>query len=252
MNKTTNLSILKIFQNFRIVLANSFLEKVFRKLKVGRLLVNLYSQRIIKNGFHSCFLLGRNINFRVSTKAEITHIDLIEKLEGQLLRRLINTIQAQDVFYDIGANIGIICLPVAILRNSEQPVIFAFEPHPETAQRLKENIALNDLRINVYRLAIGDRCGRAKLNIENFGDSTHTIVNSVLKSKKSIEVPIITIDEFVKQSHPPPNIIKIDVEGYEMKVLLGMKKTLESNLIRHLFIEVHPNLLQVTGIMKEN
>jgi len=244
-------SFLKKLQNLREVLSDSSMGRILHEVKLGGLLVDFYSNWVIKRGFHRVVLLGQNINFRISSKSEVTGIDMAERLEGQLLRHFIKVLQNKDIFYDIGANIGITCLPIAIAGEAQQPTIFAFEPHPETAQRLKENIALNDVSIEVYQLAMGERCGQTKLNVSNFGEGTHTIVNSALKNNASIEVPIIAVDSFVQQGHRAPNLIKIDVEGYEMNVLLGMEKTLKSNSVRNLFIEIHPNLLEKAGYSEE-
>ena len=237
--------LLKKLQGFRCSLSGSLVGKILSKIKLGGLLVDLYNYWVIKQRFHRCGLLGQNINFRVSSKPEVTHIDMAEKLEGQLLQRLINVIQNKDVFYDIGAHIGIISLTASIFGKSKQLAVFAFEPHPETVQRLKENIVLNDVDIKVYQIAMGDYCGQTKLHVGNFGDGKNTIISSVLKDEKFIKIPIITVDRFVHQGHPTPNLVKIDVEGYEMNVLLGMEETLKNNSVRHLFIEVHPNLLKM-------
>ena len=57
---------------------------------------------------------------------------------------------------------------------------------------------------------------------------------------------MITIDS-ICQEYCNPNLIKIDVEGYELNVLKGASKTLLSDELKHLFIEIHFSELQNIG-----
>ena len=146
--------------------------------------------------------------------------------------------------YDVGANVGFFSL---ILGRMVGPAgqIFAFEPLPDNVARLEHNIALNpEYNIRPVPLAIGNTVGRAAFLVAPL--STQGRLLSVKNEnqddqKPSISVAIASIDHLVSHdNYPPPNLIKIDVEGAELDVIDGM----ESVLLKHrpvLFCELHGN-----------
>jgi hypothetical protein len=62
-----------------------------------------------------------------------------------------------------------------------------------------------------------------------------------------MEVEVMRGDEWLASRSIQPSIIKIDVEGAEMDVLLGLAETVRAPSLRHLFIELHPDRLQLNG-----
>ena len=137
-----------------------------------------------------------------------------------------------SVVYDIGANIGNHTVYFAKLSPRSQ--IFAFEPVPSNFAMLEKNISDNgfDDRIKTYPMAVGETAGSVSMSIMqegNYGTAT------VLDNDETIDidahnVDLVAIDDL---NLPAPDFIKIDVEGYELAVLKGMKNTLENaeNLI---------------------
>ncbi len=165
-------------------------------------------------------------------------IDLVG--EETVVEDLVSSINKSDVFYDIGANVGTYTCFAA--SKSPNGSVVAFEPEPDNATRLRENLSLNDLYAEVVEVALSNRTGTVNLELtgDEPGEGEHTIVASGADSG-SIEVPTMRGDDLIeKRGLPAPTIIKIDVEGAEFMVLQGLAKTIEENC-RLIYVEVHPN-----------
>ncbi len=131
------------------------------------------------------------------------------------------------VVYDIGAHAGSISLGAARLAGSSGRVV-AFEADPKNVSRLRENCLRNNLTASVQIIPsavwtytapeIPFRCGGAQRmhgGVEADGQ------RPVLGSGETINVPAITLDDFIANGGPLPRLIKIDVEGGEYEVLRG-------------------------------
>lgn len=140
---------------------------------------------------------------------------------------------------DIGANTGLYSI-VSQLSNS-QVNIHAFEPYPVNTQRLQKNIALNKLtsQINIVVKAVGNTNEPVAFAVPE-NDQICDVLSADTEftqqfyrkwiNYKNIEVPQITLDDFVQQqqiSHV--DLIKIDVENYETNVFKGALKVLEKH-----------------------
>jgi len=128
--------------------------------------------------------------------------------------------------FDIGANIGYYTLLARSLVGSEGRV-FAFEPHPEAYEKLKENIKLNGYT-NVIPLnkAVSNKSGRTKFYLHS--DSGRSSLLHPEDENKWIEVETIVLDEFIEREGVTPDIIKMDIEGAEPLALEGMRKLLKT------------------------
>jgi FkbM family methyltransferase len=130
-----------------------------------------------------------------------------------------------DVFYDIGANVGYFTLEMAKVFNDKIKII-SIEPQSSLTQAISLSIKLNEFKnIEVFDLMIGKNQGEKKLYL-----TSHTIhASSVPRESKysSLNKKITTLDLLVEtNSIPPPNVIKIDIEGGELDALSGAIKTI--------------------------
>jgi len=167
------------------------------------------------------------------------------------LNQFIKLLSPSSVVFDIGSNTGV----YSILSAKTEPKsrIFAIEPNPINLKRLEQNLSLNNLsNVQIIPNAIGQENRLIQLYvphndiisdttsaIEHFSKSTY---QGKLKWKK-IEVEQFSIDElFVKLKLENLDLIKIDVEGYEIEVLKGSKKIL---------LEKRPKILLETFPDKE-
>ncbi len=137
-----------------------------------------------------------------------------------------------DRFGDIGANVG----SYAVLAGGAVGAAgFAVEPVPETAARLRRNLAVNGLegRVACVAACVGRAEGRARVT------AAFDTVNHVASADEAgVEVPMTTLDALAA-AHGVPTLLKIDVEGFEREVLAGGAATLGDPGLRAIILEVN-------------
>ena len=137
-----------------------------------------------------------------------------------------------DVFYDIGANVGFFTIIAARCVGQNGRVI-AFEPVPENVALIRKNIRLNNSdNVEVIQKAVSSVSGEGELLLSHYsGGSVLSEIDSPPPDlKDSISIDIVSIDELVRNGDiPAPTLVKIDVEGAEHDVLLGMRETIQKH-----------------------
>lgn len=166
--------------------------------------------------------------------------------EEEIVKDLLQNLDPTDVFFDIGANVGTYSCFAA--EKLDRGRVVAFEPEPNNANRLRENASRNDQDIDLHRLALSDSGGRTQLELDGttMGAGQHSL--GATGSADTIEIAQQTGDHLVaREDVPAPTVLKIDVEGAEMKVLLGLQDTLSRESCRLVYCEVHPERLRAFG-----
>lgn len=178
---------------------------------------------------------GCEARFKVRTHSEFEHFSAPLEHERPMLKHVLETVDENDTFYDIGANIG---LYSCLVGNSSvpQPVIVSFEPFPPNVERLKENIELNDVSARVEEIALSNKSGLSQFRIDQrnvAGSGRGQLVND---GEETLKIHVKKGDEL--EGLPEPTIVKIDVEGNEQEVIKGMKSTLTES-VDHVYCEWH-------------
>ena len=136
-------------------------------------------------------------------------------------------LKQNDVFIDIGANIGTVTLE-ASKKIGNDGKIFSFEANPKVFQFLKGNVDLNNCKnIELYNLALGEKTSQIY-----FSDIRSDESNSIQNNSNGIRIEMKILDEIIPP-HLKIDLLKIDVLGYEKFVFLGAKKTLENTSCIH-------------------
>lgn len=178
--------------------------------------------------------------------------------EPECTRILKQELRKGMVVVDIGANIGYYVLQEAKIVG-ENGKVYALEPEPANFELLKKNITLNNYSpdlVGAYQLAVGDRTGKFSFYIsENCNWHTMSELKGEQKSKlkiiDKIEVDTITLDGFTENKRPP-DFVRMDVEGFEFRILKGMKRMLLANRRIKICMEVHPLLIEQGGEKAES
>jgi FkbM family methyltransferase len=139
-------------------------------------------------------------------------------------------LRPDDLFIDVGANIGAYTV---LASGVAKAATIAFEPSPATYRYLVQNINLNQLdRAKSLNLALGSEEGVIQLT-EGLG--TENYVRPAGDPSKGVEVQVALLDKIV--AHLEPCLMKVDVEGFETKVLAGATQTLQKHSLRAMIVE---------------
>jgi FkbM family methyltransferase len=129
------------------------------------------------------------------------------------------------VFYDVGANIGIFSL-LATTFVGAQGQIVAFEPEENNLACLRRTLANDFPNIKLYEIALGNADGVMHFDRRGGAFSGRLVVEGTA-AFETVPVRVRSIDSLIAEGLPPPDLIKIDVEGGEGSVLEGAKNLLE-------------------------
>lgn len=148
--------------------------------------------------------------------------------------------QGTDII-DIGANIGYYAMLEA-RSIGDTGMVYAIEPVRKNFENLNSNIELNGIQnIKTFHIAIGDKKGVAEMNVAEKGNfSSVSEINHVAYEGKE-KVDMTTLDIFSEEMSVTPSLVRMDVEGYESKIIQGMSKLLTKKPA--LLIEIHPHIL---------
>jgi len=146
---------------------------------------------------------------------------------------LLHFLRRDDLFVDIGANIGSYTVLAA---GHVGASVVSIEPVPKTFEHLQNNISINQVanKVVAYNLALGNEKGQISFT------STLDTMNHVATASEAntIEVPVDTLDAIMEKEKEPV-LLKIDVEGFETNVLKGASQTLSRKNLKAIIIELN-------------
>jgi FkbM family methyltransferase len=155
-----------------------------------------------------------------------------------------------EILVDCGANVGMYTIWAAATRGAR---VYAFEPEAQNYAVLTRNIMINNLaeRVSAYCMGLSDASGLSTLHIADLriGGSCHSLGEALDFKHEPLKTVFRqgslagTLDELVRGGHlPVPHHIKIDVDGFEPKVIAGAQETLRDRTVKSLLIETNQNL----------
>jgi FkbM family methyltransferase len=165
-----------------------------------------------------------------------------------------------DLAVDVGANIGHMTSIMA-MRAGPSGKVISFEPHPILFAELQHNVAAwknNPLAapIETHNVALSDHAGVAQLVVPADFESNHGISSLAEETEASsqgnrFDVKVTTLQALAGAEQI--GFLKIDVEGHELKVLMGAQELMASGRIRDILFEEHrPLPTPVTDLLEAN
>lgn len=151
-----------------------------------------------------------------------------EKDELNLVLRMIDFLPKDAVIFDIGANLG--WYGINIQKRLENSKVYYFEPVPDTAQRLRENVRLNDYDGGyVYNIGFYDQNLKTKFYYDTEASGASSMADlRGLPTTKIIDAELRKMDDFVLENGIGRlDFIKCDVEGSELFVYKGGLNTIQ-------------------------
>lgn len=198
---------------------------------------------------HTVKVRGRPIRFVTDDPATVRFIreNLIASwpYEAGVMRYLILRLRRNDVFVDVGAHAGYFSL----IAHTLDAVAFAIEPQRDMIRVIERNVAANDAdRIQPLNLAVSDHdglVGFARIGgtagVQMHGESLHATHPSP-QSRHADWVPVVRLDSLFLEDLVLPRIVKIDVEGMELRALAGASGLIARNDTAFV-VEFHPRLI---------
>jgi len=183
----------------------------------------------------------------VESQREVWRINTLWGKEPETIA-WIQTFKDKSIFWDIGANIGLYSLFCA--HRYPNTVIHAFEPHKINWRRLGKNITENDyINVTPYYAAMGRDNKLVQFCPGNLEVGSSGGQASHLAKNGSYPVWMITGNNMVLRAHSYPNYVKIDTDGNEYDVLMGMAGVLPDDRLKSILVEVNNNKSQIIELM---
>jgi FkbM family methyltransferase len=147
---------------------------------------------------------------------------------------LLHLLREDDMFYDIGANVGVYSVLASAVSGAQTK---SFEPIPYTFQHLRTNVIVNEIsdKVKLYNCGIGR--SETTLSFTNSLDATSHVIEGNDNSQNSISVKSVPIDTI--ETDKTPILLKIDVEGFESEVLAGAPNLLKDTALKAIIIELN-------------
>lgn len=135
------------------------------------------------------------------------------------------------VFFDVGANIGLISLFISKFRKDAS--IYSFEPARCTSTAIEQTVKKNGIgNIHLVKKGVSDK---TQDNVSFFIDSKSSGGNSLLESaishsvERSESITLTTLDDFIAQNKKIPSVIKVDVQDAECSVIKGARQLIKTH-----------------------
>jgi FkbM family methyltransferase len=145
---------------------------------------------------------------------------------------LLHVLTPKDLFVDVGANVGSYTVLACAGRGAQG---YCFEPIPTTYRKLMENIKINNLSENVKAFNIGISDNEEELLFTSDKDTMNHVLRDDDRTINTIEIPVSKLDDILKDESP--TMIKIDVEGFEGRVINGAIHTLANPKLHSIIME---------------
>jgi len=167
---------------------------------------------------------------------------------------VLHVLDDSDLFVDVGANVGSYTLLACAARGARG---YAFEPVPSTYRRLIDNLRINDLMDRVTALNAGASHQEGELTFTTGENCTNHVLGAGEQASAAVTVRTLPLDSVLKDESP--SLIKIDVEGFETRVLEGARQTLDRQSLHTVLMEINGSGTRygfsderLLGMMKEH
>jgi FkbM family methyltransferase len=161
---------------------------------------------------------------------------------------LYKNLRKGDLFLDVGVCYGY----YSMIAGKKCKQIIGFEPNQDNVKIIRKNIILNKLdNITVFFKALSDKNQIATFYImTEQGASTFDKVRTTHYDRhisKQVQIEQVKYDDL---KLPSPSVIKLDVEGHELEVLRGMKKSLKNTRLVVFECESNKELKEIRKLLK--
>lgn len=222
--------------------------------KIERTLINSGTFQVSPTEIITKIFSGAKIYVDPRDIAITPHIILDGVWEQDVTQAWLSVVEAGDMVFDIGSNYGYFGV-LAAQQSQRDCTVVHFEANPSLIPYINKTMQLNSMAdcSKVENLAVAEKAGRVKLRVlkdylasssllakERIAAYTHNREN--IEVEETVSVKSVTIDSYCEENNIKEiNLIKMDIEGYEDKAYLGMRKTVKNSKNLTMFIEFTPD-----------
>ena len=246
--------------------------KAFPKL---RPLVYYYFYELVKRIVTSPLIITKEINPSLKMELDVSkktqrQIYFFPQYEEPIRKYIGKTLRSEDVFIDVGANVGYYTM-IASQIVGPKGKVYAFEPEASNFDRLTRHIRINRFsNVYAYHGAVGAKPGRTKLYLNPLNEGGHSFhkhrrffdsgrsisieagVKKFPDFKFEEEVEVVPLSSFVKDKKIQRiNLLKIDVEGAQMEVIKGMLEILNKQKVAGIICELNKSDSDLIKMLNE-
>ena len=239
---------MKFFTKIFLILIE-FINSIFLVFKKKTFKFYLYDE--LSNNFYSKLLINeKNITFYTPSLVSKRRIETLYTKEPDTINWIKSFDGKNQIFWDIGANIGIFSIYASAI--FEDIKVIAFEPSFSNLKILSRNISRNNFsnKIKIIQFPLTDKPNQI-LNFNEFSLEEGASQNSfgvnyghdgkVMEYQNSVNIYGTNIDYLIEHNISQiPNYIKLDVDGIEHLILKGGEKTiLKSEILKSIILEIN-------------
>jgi FkbM family methyltransferase len=177
----------------------------------------------------------------------------LRRYEPDLIAFLKARLSGGGVLFDVGANVGLVTFLTASQRSDL--TVHAFEPNPYGASLWRRNRELNpdvDARLNEVAVGASEWLAQLALSADRESAWSHMVEPGAITQLESVEVAVITLDGYMAQEQISfVDVLKLDVEGYEPRVLAGAAQALSERRVGCIVAELNDFHLERLGSSRE-
>lgn len=175
---------------------------------------------------------------------ELVDFGIWEPFETEIL---LSQLREGSVFLDLGANIGYYSV-LASKRCGPGGQVHAFEPEPVNFSLLERNVGLNGCEnVRLVHAASSDADGQTELYLSDFNQGDHRLYLNEA-GREHVRVRTVSIDSYFSGSSAVVDLVKMDTQGCEARIVAGMGGMLEANRGRMaMIVEFWPYGLEGAG-----
>lgn len=201
-------------------------------------------ERSLEETIQNATICGVDVQFRLTSAGEHRFLpDDVEGHDNEIIEDMCTEMHEGDVFFEIGAHIGIYSCVLG--RKYPGITIVCFEPHPHTRRSLEKNLQLNGLDATVMDCAISNSDGTIAFDTRR---DTPGGMGEIRHTGRGTETPVRTLDGIVSNDDvSSPTVIMSDIMGEEINLLRGGSMTFSSPTTRLAYIVTHDLPLERLG-----
>ena len=150
---------------------------------------------------------------------------------------LLHFLHPDEVFLDIGANVGTYTILAACSRRAK---VYSFEPSPSTFHRLMDNVHINNASslVTLKNIGLGAATGQLRFTT-NLDTENHVVNPEDASAHHTTPIQIMPLDDALEAEGLNPVMIKMDVEGFETEVIKGGEKVFSCSELEAVLVELN-------------